>query len=148
MRVLPILLLSSSPSLCSVRVVFGTQSTQCERAERKAKVSERDVEVAWDHEQISDDQKQPCRYDVGEDAWFKEDSESRYDLDHADDEHQLVAVTTRERVNRAGKVLIPVHEEVKKLIEAGEDGRRGESEAQNLISLVARPRRSHAPRVD
>ena len=118
-------------------VVFLTEPGQCECRERESEVPQRHIEIARNHEQIGHDQQQPCRHDISENAWFECDSEACHDLDHADGQHQLVSVTAGQIVDECGKVLIPIHQQVKKFVEPGHDGRDGKAGAQNLKCLIA-----------
>ena len=72
----------------------------------------------------------------GEEPRLQGDTDTGRDLNYPHDEHQLVPMPADERVDHRGQVLIPVHEQMKKLIRAGKDRRDRETKAQDLKGLI------------
>ena len=68
------------------------------------------------------------------------DGRGRHEVERArndaDREHQIVAADGRHVGDCRGEVHVPVHEQVKELVEAGQDGGYDESDVKNLIRLI------------
>ena len=75
--------------------------------------------------------------DVGEDAWLKGNANARDDLNHADDQHQIVRVDRRYAGHNRRHILIPVDKQVEKLVQAGEDRRYYKTDVKDAKCLIS-----------
>jgi len=112
------------------------QPGQRERAEQQAKVAQSDVEVAGDGEKIQNDNEKPDSHDVGKDSRLEKHTNPSDDLDHADRQHELVTMAANQIVSNGREVFVPVDEQVKELVEAGQYRLDGEGETENLERLI------------
>src|SRR5262245_39923429 len=123
-------------SVWLLSAVLRAQPAESQGGEREPEVTERDVEVAGDHEQVRDDDPEPGGDDVAEHARLEGDADAGRDLDHADREHQLVTVAADHAVGDAGQVAVPVDQQMEELVETGENRRRDEARLENPVGLV------------
>jgi len=84
-----------------------------------------------DSKKIEDDKQQPGGHDVSENSRLKKDANAGDDL-ITPTITLLMAVTTDEIVCDRGQVFIPVDEQVEEFIQARQNRRNGEAEAENL----------------
>src|SRR5919197_387957 len=111
-------------------VVARRQPRQRQRAEHQAEVAQGDVVVARVREQVDDDAAQPRGDQVGAVTRAHGDDEPGDDLDHADGVHEVARAAGDDVVDPGRQVLGPVDHHVGELVDAEEDRRDREADAQ------------------
>src|SRR5207247_10068861 len=78
------------PCHCLRARVLLAQPSHRESGEQQPKITQRNIEISGDQQQVDYDYHQPGCDNVSEDSRFKPDSNSSYNLDDADNKHQRV----------------------------------------------------------
>ena len=116
----------------------GGQAGERQRAEQQSEVAQGDVPVAADEQQVDDDAGEPRGDEVPAEPRADRDDEPGDDLDRADDVHDLVRAAGQVVGDLGREVTVPVDEHVRELVEAEEDRRDGEADAQQPERLDRR----------
>src|SRR5207249_2052446 len=83
--------LRPSSLLSILPVIRRAQTCERQRAETKPKISQCDVIITTEHQQIDNDPDEPHRNHVCKDAGLEKDADAGDDLDYADGQHEPVS---------------------------------------------------------
>ena len=75
------------PKRIVLAVKLVAKSSEGERAKQQSEVTQCNIEVAWDHQQIDYDQCEPARYYISEDLRLESDPNTGHYLDHPNTQH-------------------------------------------------------------
>src|SRR5436309_2820866 len=90
-------------------------------AERQAEVAQGNIVEAWNQQQVQDDAPEPQGDDAGTDLGPESDQNPGGDFDDADHEHEGVGGEGQDLRDQGREVLVPVDEQVEKLVQTGQD---------------------------
>jgi hypothetical protein len=98
------------------------ESGEGKRSERQSEISQRDVEVSRDQQQIHNDAEEPRRHHVRTDSWPRGDQHGGGHLDDPHEQHERVTRDRQHTGKRRSKILIQL---VRKCVNLSTPARNG-----------------------
>ncbi len=122
------------------RIKQQRQLRQRQGPQQQPQIPQRNIKIRPIQQQIHDNPQQPRRHHVAENLRLQRDPDPRHDLDHPHHQHERVRVGPQRVAQLRRRILIPIHQLVRELVRPRQDRRHHESQLQNPIRHVRRPR--------